>query len=116
MIILQKQCKLLKKNIQKTHFEAKIDIVNKDYKKALEGIKQQKFDIIFLDPPYKTDYGINAIKIILENENLKKDGIIVFETDREEQYIDTIYEFAKVIDIRKYGRVKLIFLGRKEKT
>lgn len=112
----KKAIQIIKRNIEKTHFEAKIDIINKDYRKTLENIKQQKFDIIFLDPPYKTDYGINAIKIILENENLKKDGIIVFETDRDEQYINTIYEFAEIIDIRKYGRVKLIFVGRKEKT
>lgn len=77
-------------------------------------MKGKEFDIIFLDPPYKTDFGINAIKIIMENENLKTDGIIIFETDREEDYINSTKKFAKVIDLRKYGRVKVIFLGRKE--
>ena len=50
----------------------------------------------------------------MEKNLLKTDGIIVFETDRDEEYIKNTYELAKVIDIRKYGRVKLIFLGRKE--
>lgn len=40
--------------------------------------------------------------------------MIILETDREEDYINSTEEFAKVIDLRKYGRVKVIFLGRKE--
>ena len=75
----------------------------------------EKFDIIFLDPPYNKDFGREAIRIIMGKELLKEDGIMVFETDREEEYTNSIHEFVNVIDIRKYGRVKLIFLGRKEK-
>lgn len=78
-------------------------------------MNHEKFDIIFLDPPYKTDFGQNAIEIIISNNMLKKDGIIVFETDGEEKYIDFTKELIKVIEIRRYGRVKLVFLGRKEK-
>ena len=44
---------------------------------------------------------------------LKNEGIIVFETDKEE-YLDYTKELTEVIDIRRYGRVKLVFLGRKE--
>ena len=111
----KKAMQIINKNIQKTHFEQKIDTLNKDYKKALEEIKNKKFDIIFLDPPYKTNFGLEAIKIIMQNDNLQEEGIVVFETDREKEYIDNIEEYAKLIDLRKYGRVTLLFLGRKEK-
>ena len=110
----RKAVQIIKTNIQKTRFESNIEIINKDYKKCLEGIREKSFDIIFLDPPYKTDFGIDAVRIIIENQNLKENGIIVFETDREEEYIKKLNEFAKIIDLRKYGRVKLVFLGRKE--
>jgi len=110
----KKAIQIIKNNIQKTHFEDSIQVINKDYKKCLEEVKNKKFDIIFLDPPYKTDFGINAIKIILDNINLKENGIIIFETDREEKYIEELNQFTKIIDLRKYGRVKLVFLGRKE--
>jgi len=112
----RKAIQIIKANIAKTHFEEEIEVINKDYKKALEDVKKQKFDIIFLDPPYKTELGTNAIEIIVENGNLKEDGIIVFETDREDIEIDNINKQIEVIDIRRYGRVKLIFLGRKEKA
>lgn len=110
----RKAIQIMKTNIQKTHFEKETELINKDYKKALEELKTKKFDIIFLDPPYKTNFACISIKFIIENDMLEDDGIMVFETDREEEYIDCTKESAKVIDIRKYGRVKLIFLGRKE--
>lgn len=110
----RKAVQIIKKNIQKTHFEAETEIINKDYKSALEEVKNKKFDIIFLDPPYKTDFGIEAIDFIIKNNMVEKEGIMVFETDRENEYINYANASAKVIDIRKYGRIKLVFLGRKE--
>lgn len=111
--ISRKAIQIIKANIQKTHLEKQVEIINSDYKKCLEKIKTKKYDIIFLDPPYKTKMGIEAINIITQNNMLKQDGIIVFETDQNE-YVSEAEKLAKVIDIRKYGRVTLVFLGRKE--
>lgn len=110
----KKAIQIIKTNIQKCHFTEEIEVINKDYKKVLEDIKDKKFDIIFLDPPYKTDFGIYAIEIIMKNNMLEEEGIVVFETDRESEYIDSIKEYANVLNVRKYGRVKLVFVGRKE--
>ena len=104
---------IIRQNVKKTHLENKLKIINKDYKKCLEELYNNKFDIIFLDPPYKTDFGIEATKIIMEKELLSKEGIIVFETDRKED-IEKLEQYASVRDLRKYGRVTLIFLNRKE--
>lgn len=111
----RKAIEIIKQNVKKTHFENEIKIMNKDYKKALEELENEKFDIIFLDPPYKTNLGIESIKIIAEKNLLLEDGMIVFETDQEEnEYIEDIEKYAILKDLRKYGRVKLVFLGRKE--
>ena len=110
----KKAIQIIKTNIQKCHFTEEIEVINKDYKKVLEDIKDKKFDIIFLDPPYKTDFGIDAIEIIMKNNMLEEEGMVVFETDRENEYIDSIKEYANVLNVRKYGRVKLVFVGRKE--
>ncbi len=69
----KKAMQIIKKNVQKTHCQKDVEILNKDYRKCLDEIKGRKFDIIFLDPPYKTDFGIDSIKIILENGNLKEE-------------------------------------------
>ena len=111
----RKAIEIIKQNIKKTHFEDKVKIINKDYKKCLQELRNNKFDIIFLDPPYKTEFGIEATRIISKNDLLKEDGIIVFETDqKEEEYIEELEQYASVKDLRKYGRVTLVFLNRKE--
>jgi 16S rRNA (guanine(966)-N(2))-methyltransferase RsmD len=102
---------MLKQNIQKTRFENKSTIINSNYEKCLQHIKDDKFDIIFIDPPYKMDIAVKSIKMILDYNILAKDGIIILETDEEKRELDELKNInLEVFDIRKYGRVKLIFL------
>ncbi len=110
----RKAIEIIKQNTKKTHFENNVKIINQDFKKCLEELENIKFDIIFLDPPYKTDYWLTAIKIIVEKDLLNQDGIIIFETDREEDDIQELENYVRIKDSRKYGRVKLLFLNRKE--
>ena len=49
-------CKIIRKNIEKTHLGQKIELYNLDFIEAINKFKNQKFDIIYLDPPYKTDF------------------------------------------------------------
>ena len=60
--------KIINKNLEDTRLVEKSKVFNKDYLETLKILKNenQKFDIIFLDPPYKTDYIYNSIKKILE--------------------------------------------------
>lgn len=108
----KKAVEIIKQNVKKTHFEEQVKIINKDYKKCLEDLKNEKFDIVFLDPPYRTNFGINAVKFIIQNEIITKDGTIIFETDkREEEYLSELEKYASVKSLRKYGRVTLVILG-----
>lgn len=105
--------KVIEQNIQKTKMQNKAKLITKDYRKVLEDLKETKFDIIFLDPPYATNYDIEAIKFVLKNNLLQDNGLIVLETDSNEKE-DKIKELnIKIDDTRKYGRVKLLFLSRK---
>ena len=79
-----KSIQMLKENIQKVRMQEKSTILNIDYKKCLDEQKE-KFDIIFIDPPYKMDIAIDSVKRIIELELLAKDGIIIIETDEEER-------------------------------
>ena len=111
----RKAVEIIRQNVKKTHLENEIKIINKDYKKALEELENEKFDIIFLDPPYKTNFGVESVRIIIEKNLLSEKGIIIFETDQEEkEFTENIERYAIIKDLRKYGRAKLVFLSRKE--
>ena len=103
-------------NLKKTKLIDKAQLFRQDYRKCLKEIKDAniKFDIIFLDPPYKENLAANAVKQIISLELLQKDGIIIVETDEKERDLKELEKLqVEMYDLRKYGRVYLIFLSRK---
>lgn len=115
--ISDKAIKVIQQNLEKTHLRDKAVVINKDYNETLNILYKEKFDIIFIDPPYKMDIAVSSIKKIEKLELLKKDGIIIIETDeaiRDENEINELITNYKIYDVRKYGRATLIFLNWKE--
>lgn len=110
-----KAIEIIKKNIEKTHVNNKSQVIKENYKKALQMLEgKEKFDLIFIDPPYADNIAVDAIKDIVEKDLLSKDGIIILETDEEKRELNNLNDIdINVYDLRKYGRVKLIFLNRK---
>lgn len=86
--------KILQKNLE--NIDGCI-IINSDYKKYLKNC-EEKFDIIFLDPPYKLNLVNKCIELILKNDLLNDGGIIVVEYENEK--IDCELELLKS---KKYG-------------
>lgn len=108
----KKAVQIIKENVAKTHFESKAKILNMEYNKAIEYLKKEQFDIIFLDPPYKTELDVEAIKLIKENNMLLNEGRIILETDRADEKKKILEKLdINIYDIRKYGRVSLFFLN-----
>lgn len=110
---------MIEKNLEKTKLKEKAIVYNKDYIDCINTVKNIKFDIIFLDPPYKEEFALDAIEKISNLQLLKDDGIIIIETDEPERDINRINKMNinyKIYDLRKYGRVSLIFLKWKGKT
>lgn len=107
--------KIIKQNITNTNNLDKSTIINKDYKDVLENLSKQnkKIDIVFLDPPYKTNLAIDSLQKIIMGNLLTEDGIIIIETDdiNKEQEILKI-EKVEIFDKRKYGSVWLIFIRK----
>lgn len=108
--------KIIKRNIELTNYKEKSLIINKDYKEALKQISNlgKKFNIVFLDPPYKSNFAEEALKELINMELITDDGIIIIETDDEnKKHILSSNRKIEIYDERKYGSVILIFI-RKE--
>jgi len=107
-------CEIIKKNIKKTHLENKVKLYYSDFTETIKKIKNEKFDIIYLDPPYKTNYIKIAITELIKNACINDDTLIIAETDEEEKIIKQIEEIKniEIIDKRKYGRAHILFLKK----
>lgn len=90
---------ILKKNLNNI---SNYEIINKDYEEVLSKLSSKKFDIIFLDPPYKLNLINNCIDIILRNNMLNENGIIVCEYETE-----NINCNLKIIKEKKYGSKRI---------
>ena len=106
-----KAIKVIKNNIEKIGIDNIFPLLM-DYHKALEYLKekQEKLDVIFLDPPYDTNFIKKSIEWISEYQLLNSKGIIVCESDS----IDKIEynENYKVIKDRKYGDKYIVILEK----
>lgn len=90
---------IINKNIKGMNEE--FHVIRSDYKNALELFKNSgiKFDIIFLDPPYKFNFINDCIDRIVSLELLNNEGIIVCEYENEN--LDNIN--LQILKERKYG-------------
>jgi len=101
---------VLKKNLQNLKAIENYKIIEKDINngKIFETL-DKKFDIVFMDPPYK-DKNLNLLLENLENiKILNKNAIVVIHRHKNEQ--DMIPKNFKVIEEKRYGLSKIIFLS-----
>ena len=80
-----------------------------DYLVCLESVRGQ-FDFIFIDPPYRFDYGVKALEKIAQRNLLTENGVAVYERDRA---FEGEIEGLEKYDERKYGKTYITFFRRK---
>ena len=104
--------KILKKNISNLNYENKSKVINIDAFKINSDTLEinQKFEIIFCDPPYKEKKIELLIKKIIEMDILDKDGIVIIH--RKKGDLDNYPKKFKVIDTKSYGLSTFVF-GKK---
>lgn len=105
-----KALEVVKKNIAKLRVEDQCELKNLDYKSYLES-SNQKFDIIFLDPPYKMNNVDEILRLIKEKNLLAQKGIIAFEMDAQTNPESQYYSISKD---RSYG-IKRVVIYEGEK-
>lgn len=86
------------------------EIIEFDYIRALNRLKNKKerFDLIFIDPPYESTFGFEALRLIAKFGLLKEEGMIIFEMGAGKE--KPVPKSFVVMDERRYGTVVVLFL------
>lgn len=102
---------LIRENLKLCRLEENAKVIQGDSLAFLSSCRE-KFDVIFLDPPYHTDLMDRALELVTKIDILSEHGIIICETmaDRQLPPMEAPYEWGK--DYR-YGQIKLT-IGRRQ--
>ena len=98
---------ILKKNLIMLSIKEKTLIIKDKIENYLNSKKKEKFDIIFLDPPFAENEFINEIKLIKKNKFYSKNHLIIIHRESKSQ--DDLKEILKLLIVKKYSRSKIIF-------
>ena len=99
---------VLKKNLKSLNVNDRYEIIESDCFEFFsnEKIFKEKFDIIFLDPPYKEKRTNLLINSILDKKILSNKGVIIIHKHKKNDII--ISSELKILDQRNYGISKII--------
>lgn len=88
------------------------DIFIGDYLDALHNFKRQniKFDLVFLDPPYASNFGDLALSFLYKNDLLNKDALVVFEQEGK-NCLQNDPEGYIIEKSKKYGTASVCMLS-----
>lgn len=98
--INKRHLKIIDENLKKSKLFNSAELYNQDVYSYLKNCRQ-KYDIIFMDPPYQKDMTAAAIKLIVKNKLLKEDGLIISEKSAKEKTAE--FEGLSIIKNKTYG-------------
>ena len=100
---------ILKKNLSNLKSIINYKIIDKDiYEENIFFNLNKKFDIIFLDPPYKYKNLEDLFNKIKYSNILNSEGIIIIHRHKNEK--DNFLSKFNIIEEKNYGISKIIFL------
>ncbi len=99
--------KILEKNLSNLAINEKSLIVFDKIENFFKKENFEKFDIIFLDPPFAENEFIKDLQMIKEKKIFKKNHLIILH--REHKSEDKLNKVLNIRLIKKYGRSKIIF-------
>jgi len=98
---------ILNKNLITLSIEEKAFVVNDKIEKYLSLKKLDKFNIIFLDPPFAENKFIEELIHIKKNKIYHENHVVIIH--RESKTLDNFNGIFKPIIVKKYSRSRIIF-------
>lgn len=96
----------LKESLKLLGFDG--EVICGDYRHILTTLPPLKFDIIFADPPYKTNYPNGVVEMVERCALLKPEGVLAIEHKRDFKFVQT-ESALKMYDRRQYGTTAISF-------
>ena len=98
---------ILKKNINNLSVQNNVELFSAEIDNVLEREKIDKFDILFMDPPFADKSYIETIKLIKKKGISNKDNLVIIH--REKKTKDNLDNVLNIFLTKTYNRSKILF-------
>ena len=98
---------IIKKNLKKFSIVKRSIIHQNKIEDTLIKDVTEKFDIFFFDPPFLDTNFIENLRLIKNKKVFSQNHVVIIHRERETN--DMLENLLKIIDIKQYGRSKIIF-------
>ena len=105
---------IVRDNVEKCRFTEQVKFLAADYTAALRKSGEQ-YDVIFIDPPYQSDYYLKALELISGFDILATNGIIIVESEADLPLPDEAGTLRKGKEY-SYSRTKLTLYRNESET
>jgi 16S rRNA (guanine(966)-N(2))-methyltransferase RsmD len=102
--------KAIKENIKRCGAENEAEVIHKEFNRAVIQLSQDgmRFDIVFLDPPYRLLDERNPLKVLHKREILKEGGRVILRHHRKTKFAGRYFVEKRRVEI---GDDVVVFYG-----
>ena len=103
---------IIKKNVQKTHFEKECTVLCTDYADALRSHRvgmPERFGLVVLDPPYAKRLVCPALELLIKGGWLEDGAFVVCES-AEENIFEANEALAKHFEVRRHAKYGVAYV------
>lgn len=103
---------IIKENVKNLGCMDQVSVVNANIFQAIDRFNK-KYDIIYIDPPYKKQQNIKLMEALDTHDLVNDDGIIVIESLQEEIWPENIASYTKYKE-KTYGITRITYYRKEE--
>jgi 16S rRNA (guanine966-N2)-methyltransferase len=109
----KKACQVIEHNINFTKLGEQCRLIQTDAASALRRLEgQYRFDLIFMDPPYKQESEPELLRYLSSSALLAEDGLIIIEADEHTDFSYVGELGYEIVREKLYKTNKHVFLAR----
>ncbi len=107
--------KTIKENIQLLQVQDQCQVIKKEAMATLKelAIKQEKFDLVFLDPPYAAQKIAELLNLLCEYGCLNSRAYVICESDKEVELPESVQNLQRVKEAT-YGITKISYYRKED--
>lgn len=102
----------IRKNINFTKMENRATLLRQDVLSALNTLRERRFDVVFIDPPYQMGYEEKVLRLLAQADYVHEKTLIILETGIQSAQEDFLPAKLEVVKEKIYKTNKHLFVKK----